>query len=173
MHAIRRSALSSLLWVSMHLPFIMSYVLAAATLSKLVLAHDCSDTDIETLGELYITKSVGEIPTGLRWYYCGGIGVSLLCMTIISLTHIHKRLRQPRFRKRPRLVVRACVAVIIICLPTADHLTSLQLISITTALVVFVLALDLFGNSCEGDRFGLVDSAQRRRRGARMWRTVR
>jgi hypothetical protein len=142
-----------MLWVSVHLPFVMSYVLAAATLSKLVLAHDCPDADPETLGEQYVSKSEAELATGLRWFYCGGIGVSLLCMSLISLSHIHKRLPNPRLRKRPRLAIRVSVAIAIIFLPLAKSLTSVHLISVTTALVVFVLVLDLFGNSCEGDRF--------------------
>jgi hypothetical protein len=56
--------------------------------------------------------------------------------------------------KRPRLFIRCCVGAAIICLPLAhDQLTSLGLISITTWLTVFVLFLDLYGNSCEGDQF--------------------
>lgn len=152
-HAIRRHWFSSTVWVSLHLPFVMAYVLAAATLSQLVLAHDCSDARADDLGEDYVGKSVAELSPGLRWYYCGGIGVALLCMAAISLTHIHKRLARPRLRKRPRLVVRAVIALIIILLPLAKSLSSLDLITITTCLVVLVLILDLFGNLCEGDKF--------------------
>lgn len=59
----------------------MGYVIAGASLSKLVLAHDCSDTDVETLGEVYLERSEPEVPIGLRWFYCGGLGVALLCMS--------------------------------------------------------------------------------------------
>lgn len=152
-HAIRRHAVSSTVWITAHLPFIMGYVLAASTLSQLVLAHDCADTDLEELGEHYQDRSEPEVVEALRWFYCGGLGVALLSMTVISYCHIHKRLANARLRKRPRLVIRVGVAVIIICLALADSLSSLELISITTALVFFVLALDLFGNSCEGDGF--------------------
>src|ERR1700742_3161145 len=50
-HAIRRHWLAGLLWSNCHLPFIMSYILASSTLSRLVLAHDCADANPETLGE--------------------------------------------------------------------------------------------------------------------------
>jgi len=131
----------------------MGYILAASTLSQLVLAHDCSDADEHDLGHHYEDRSVGELSSALRWFYCGGLGVALISMAVISFCHIHKRLEKSRLKKRPRLAIRVCVAIIIICLPLADSLTSLDLISITTGLVFLVLCLDLFGNSCEGDKF--------------------
>jgi hypothetical protein len=152
-HAIRRHWLSSTVWIAAHLPFIMSYVLAAATLSQLVLAHDCGDADPADLGDTYAERSEADVRQALRWFYCGGLGVALICMAVISFCHVHKRLANPRLKKRPRLAVRVGVAVVIICLPLATSLNSLDLISITTSLSAFVLALDLFGSSCEGDRF--------------------
>lgn len=59
----------------------MGYVIAGASLSKLVLAHDCSNTDVETLGEAYVERSEEEIAVGLRWFYCCGLGVALLSMS--------------------------------------------------------------------------------------------
>lgn len=164
-HAIRRHFATSLLWVSAHLPLVMGYVLAAATLSQLILAHDTKDSSVETLGEEYTDRSKAIVPSGIRWFYCGGIGVALLSMSAISFSHIHKRLKNPRLKKRPRLVVRAAVAIIIICLPLAHSLDSLDLIAITTCLVLSILCLDLFGNSCEGDRFwsgGFCDEEKRK-----------
>lgn len=60
----------------------MAYVLASASLSKLVLAHDCPGTDVETLGKAYQLRSEEEIPYGLRWFYCVGLGVALGCMSM-------------------------------------------------------------------------------------------
>ena len=71
---------SALLWATTHLPFIMSFVLAAGSLSKLVLATDCSDTKLEDLTESYSLQSDREVPQGLRWFYCVGLGIALLCM---------------------------------------------------------------------------------------------
>lgn len=98
-HAIRRSIISctkpqipddyfallttalATVWISIHLPFIMGYVIASASLSKIVLAHDCSDTDVHSLGGIYEARSEEEIPIGMRWFYCAGLGVALLCMS--------------------------------------------------------------------------------------------
>lgn len=73
-------------------------------------------------------------------------------MTIISYTHIHKKINNPRISKTVRLVARIGVAAILICLPLS-HLNSLSLIAITTSLFVSVLVLDIFGNSCPGEHF--------------------
>lgn len=75
------SFISATVWTNVHLPFIMSYVLAGASLSKLVLAHDHHDTDLETLGELYLNRSEAHILDALRWFYCVGLGIALLCMS--------------------------------------------------------------------------------------------
>lgn len=144
----------------------MGYILSSSTLTRLVLAHDCSNADPETLGEEYVDKSVGELTQGLRWFYCGGLGVALISMAVISLSHTHKRLPNARLRKQRRLVWRVLIAIAIICLPLAKHLTSLELIATTTSLVVFVLACDLFGNTVEGDPFWLAGfNPEERRRG--------
>ena len=154
-HAIRRHWFAGLLWSNCHLPFIMGYILAASTLSRLVLAHDCANADPETLGEEYLEESDGHVGHGLRWFYCCGLGIALIFMAIISASHTHKKLPRSRLNKRPRLAIRVCIAIAIICLPLAKSLTSLQLIATTTSLVVCVLSLDLFGNTCQGDPFWL------------------
>lgn len=74
-----------MLWIAIHLPFIMAYVLASASLSKLVLAHDSGDTDVESLGGHYIERSEDHIPDGLRWFYCAGLGVALTCMSKLTV----------------------------------------------------------------------------------------
>ena len=144
----------AIIWGGVHLPFIMSYVLGAAALSKLVLASDCSDADMHDLTPFYEEKSEDHLPAGLRWLYCVGLGLALLFMGVISLTHVHK---DPpigvRIKKCYRLANRAVVCVIFFCLPLAHDLNSLQLVSITTGMVVWVLLLELFGVSCPGDSF--------------------
>ncbi|KAL8699499.1 MAG: hypothetical protein Q9201_005972 [Fulgogasparrea decipioides] len=152
-HAIRRHFASSIIWIVIHLPFIMSYVLAGASLSKLVLAHDCRDADPETLTEGYGASSEGEIRPGLRWFYSVGLGVALLCMSIISVCHVHKKFDGQRVTKRSRLVLRIAVAVVIICLPLAESLSSLGLISTTTGLIGLVLVFDLYGCTFVGESF--------------------
>ena len=132
----------------------MSYVLGAAALSKLVLATDCPDADAHDLTHFYEEKSEDHLPSGLRWYYCVGLGLALLFMGVISLTHVHK---DPpigvRIKKRYRLANRVAICIIFFCLPLADSLTSLQLVSITTGMVIWVLLVELWGVSCPGDSF--------------------
>ena len=152
-HAIRRHFMSSILWITAHLPFIMAYVLAGASLSRLVLATDCPDTRVEELTEAYVGKAEAEIPDGLRWFYCAGLGVALLCMSIISLSHVHKEFDGQRIEKKYRLPFRVAIAIILICLPVAKSLNSLELISITTGLVVSVLMVDVYGQTCIYDNF--------------------
>lgn len=151
-HAIRRSIYSAMIWTTVHLPFIMSFTLAAAALSKLVVATDCSNADAEDLTEFYQHKSENHIPTGLRWFYCAGLGIALLGMGIISLTHVHKDpAAGVRLPKKFRMLNRFVVCVILTALGSAEHLNSLHLISITTSLVVWVLLLELWGSSCPKD----------------------
>lgn len=156
-------------WTTAHIPFIMSFVLAAAALSKLVLATDCRDTKIEDLTETYMLKSEHEIPIGLRWFYCAGLGIALFCMGkslspdvyivltlsgIISICHLHK---DPAFgvrvSKQKRMANRFAVCIIYLCLPTAHHLNSLQLVSIATGLIIWVLFVELFGCSSPEESF--------------------
>jgi len=162
----------------------MSFVLAAGSLSKLVLATDCNDAKLEDLTEIYSEKSDREIPEGLRWFYCVGLGVALLCMGlfhlsfcstqflgsfkqletltsqlmnpgIISLCHHHKESSGHLIRipKRKRLTNRFAVCIILFCLPLVHSLNSLQLISTTTGLVIWVLLLELWGMSCPNESF--------------------
>jgi len=152
-HAIRRNVVSSLVWVSAHLPFLLGYSLAAASLSKLVIAHDCADSNVESLMEIYMAKSDDDINIGLRWFYCGGLGIALASMGVIALTHIHKEVGGTRVRKAHRLTNRFAVCIVIFCLPTAHGLNSLYLISITTALVLWVLMFELYGASCPKETF--------------------
>ena len=152
-HAIRRHVLSSMVWITIHLPFIMSFVLAGSSLSRLVLVHDCINTDPETLGEDYIARSEPEISAGSRWFYCGGLGTALICMAVISLSHVHKKIENQRINKRPRLALRVAVGIALICLPLSESLTSLQLIFTTTGLVVLTLMFEVGGSTSKNNSF--------------------
>lgn len=161
----------ALLWTVAHLPFVMSFILGAAALSKLVLANDCQDTSLAALTEAYRVASEDEIPIGLRWFYCAGLGIALFCMGIafpstplpqllipyvglISISHIHKDYpKGMRIVKRKRMTNRFIVCVILFCLPLARGLNSLQLISVVTGLIVWVLLLELWGCSCPEESF--------------------
>ena len=141
-----------MLWSAIHLPFIMAYVLGAAALSKLVVAHDCADADPHDLTHFYEEKSEDHIPVGLRWFYCAGFAIALAGMSIISLCHVHKdSAKGIRLLKRYRIANRFAVSVILLLLPLSEHLSSLQLVSIVTGLLLWVLLIELWGVSCPDD----------------------
>lgn len=102
----------------------MSFVLGASALAVLVRAHDCPDAPLDSLFETFIARSKDHISEGLVWYYCGGLGISLFCLSVISLTHVHRKIPNQRLRKETRLAFRVAVSVVIICLPKA-HFNSL------------------------------------------------
>lgn len=74
-HAIRRHVVSSMVWLTAHSPFIMAYVLAGPSLSRLVLIRDCRNTNPDDLTAAYLAKSESEVPEGLRSFYCAGIAL--------------------------------------------------------------------------------------------------
>lgn len=130
----------------------MSFVLGAGALAVLVRAHDCPDADVESLYETFIPRSEEHISDGLQWYYCGGLGISLVCLAVIAATHSHRKIPNQRMNKHFRLLFRVAVAIVIICLPLA-HLNSLELVAATTGLVACVLLLELVGSTCWGESF--------------------
>lgn len=147
MHAIRRHKVSAFIWSFVHLPFIMSFVLGGAGLKGLVLANDSANSNLEGLTETYQEESRDRVSDGIRWYYCGGFGVALLCMSIISISHVHKEPEGTRLIKRYRLMSRVAVSIIMVCLPLATSLNSVELIGLVTGLLVFLLVTELFAAS--------------------------
>ena len=138
----------------MHLPFVMSFTLSASALSKIVLAHDTGEADPHDLLEPYSSRSEQEVPIGLIWFYCAGLGMALFCMGMISFSHRSKTIPNARLKKSWRLCVRFLVAIAILLLPLAhEHMNSLELVATTTCLTVVVLLVDLAGSSCTGDAF--------------------
>jgi hypothetical protein len=152
-HAIRRHVNAAFLWQNAHLTFIMGYILASAALSKLVVAADCRDSPAETLTELYRGRSEEHVAIGLRFYYCTGLAVALLSMGLIAFSHEHKLPITCRLPKWVRLANRLAVCVILFALPAAQEVNSLNLISITTCLSVWVLLVELWGKSCPDEAF--------------------
>ncbi|KAG9037938.1 hypothetical protein FRB95_003331 [Tulasnella sp. JGI-2019a] len=160
LHAIRRHAGSASVWMTAHLPFVMSFTISGAALSKLVAAHDCGDANVEDLTDVYQARSEGEVLDGWRWFYCSGLAIAIICMAAISASHVHTPIDTQRLRKRTRLTFRLMIAVIWLCLPLAKSLNSLQLIGTTTSLTVLVLAVDVWGQSCWEDTFWCGDDCR-------------
>ncbi|KAF9770818.1 hypothetical protein IL306_011576 [Fusarium sp. DS 682] len=135
-HAIRRSVITS-----------------SAGLSKLVWVADTPDANPEHLTEHYIERSEPEMADGIRYFYCQGLAVALFFMGVISASHDHRHPATRRLSKKTRLANRLLVCLILFLLPLAKNLNSLNLISITLALSIWVLLLELFGKSCRNDPF--------------------
>ena len=138
---------SAFVWISAQVPLVMSYAISGAALSRILLVHDTSHSPIDSLDETIMAISEAEIDIGQRWFYCTGLGIALACMGFISLSNEHRTIATARLRKRHRLTLRFAVAIVLILLPLAS-LTSLKLIATTTALIFFVLFVDLYGVSC-------------------------
>ena len=147
MHAMRRAKLSAFGWMMAHLPFIMAFVLSGGALARRVVADDCADANAEHLSEEYRVRSENVIGPGIRWFYCGGIGLSLMLMGVMAACHVHRENPRTRCRKRNRLVIRGLVGAAIIALGAADGLDSLSLVGTVTALVALVLATELYAAS--------------------------
>ncbi|EME89255.1 uncharacterized protein MYCFIDRAFT_213586 [Pseudocercospora fijiensis CIRAD86] len=165
MHAIRRQKMSAFAWSFAHLPFIMTFVLGGAGLSRLVIAPDSPNSHIDWLTETYQERAEhlsDHIPVGIRWFYCGGFGLALLFMALISISHIHREQEgRVRLTKKFRLIFRISVAVILICLPLAHSLDSLDLIGTVTGLLVLLLCLELWAASNVHDKlFGRTTTCQ-------------
>lgn len=134
----------------------MSYILAGAALSKMVVATDCPDAPLEALTEFYQHKSDPEVHLGLRLYYCVGLGVALFSMGLISFSHEHRMPRGAcRLPKWARLLNRAAVCVVLFCLPAvhAEDLDSLKLIALTTCLSIWVLLFETYARACKTESF--------------------
>ena len=48
-----------------------------------MVAYDCPDANPHDLMEEYQIKSEDVINNGLRWFFCGGLAMSLFCMGIM------------------------------------------------------------------------------------------
>ena len=131
---------------------ILAYTLASGALARIVVVRDCADAELESLSETSQLKSVDHLEAGLRWFFCAGLGAALACMGGIALTHDHKTYGDThRLKKLHRLVVRFAIAIILVCLPLAEALNSLQLVATVMCLVLAVLIVDLLGSTVKGE----------------------
>ncbi|KAL1894562.1 hypothetical protein Sste5346_005797 [Sporothrix stenoceras] len=151
-HAIRRRAETAYIWQYAHLLFTLAFILSSAALTRFVVATDSPNSPYDSLTEMYQERSSPELSLGLRLYYSTGLGISLFSMTLIALCHQHKIPPTARLPKWARMANRLVVATIFCALPAAQKLTSLQVMSIATGLIGWVLIVEIYGQSCVGDR---------------------
>ncbi|KAK8143257.1 hypothetical protein G3M48_007503 [Beauveria asiatica] len=152
-HAIRYSANGAILWTFAHLPFIMGYIVASSALSTLVLATDIAGAHRDQLISPYYERSEEDFGLGVRFFYCHGLAIALLAMGAISWSHSHRSPPTTRIPKVYRLANRAAACVILFLLPLAENLKSLQLISTTLGLTVYVVIVEVWGRSCTDESF--------------------
>ena len=165
-HAVRRHVLTSILWTTFHLPYVMSLTLWSSALARLVVAHDCPNANPDNLTERYLAISEEEISSGLRFFYCGGLSVALLCtgkiqvgamwmlrnLVGLAISHIHIKYEGQRITKYYRLVIRSMMAFLWLGL-SFSHLNSLNLLSVITATMAILIAVETYGMSRHGDKW--------------------
>ena len=142
-HAIRRHPLASVAWSYAHIPMTASFILSSSALKKIVTAHDCLNAKPEYLWES--ETSVAALTRGERWFYCGGLGTTVLCLSFISMTHVYRTSRLHPFAKSVRLINRCTIGLVIILLGLTK-LNSLHLISLTCGLCYVALFQEIIGN---------------------------
>lgn len=131
----------------------MSYILATAAMSKIVLATDVANADASTLGSHYSPLAEAPVSEAIRLIYCYGLGIANLSMILISLSHEHRQPPKLRWKKHHRLANRAVIACIFFGLPWAKSLTSESLVAISMSLILEILLVELWGTSCTDDPF--------------------
>lgn len=130
----------------------MAFTLAGASLAKLVIAHDLHDSEVEDLLEPYDTRSEEEVPSAIVWFYCVGLGIALACTGVIALSHQTRNIPNVRLTRPYRMAFRFVVSLVLVLLPLArHHLNSLDVVAITSCLVVLVLMIELIGSACPGE----------------------
>lgn len=72
---------------------------------------------------------------------------------IISLSHVYKSVPSQRLPRSYRLALRFAVATAILLLPLAHSLNSHNLVSISTYLIVLVVAVEIIGSACAHESF--------------------
>jgi hypothetical protein len=82
-------------------------------------------------------------------------------MGIISLSHEHREQEGTRLTKKYRLMTRFVVVVILILLPLAEELNSLELVGTVTGLLVLSLVVELWAASSVNEKlFGRAETCR-------------
>ncbi|SGZ23731.1 BQ5605_C023g09627 [Microbotryum silenes-dioicae] len=122
LHAIRRHWFTNVVWDITHWPLCTGLILASAALAKLVQNE--------------------EVSQGIRWQYGGGMGVALLCITVLGI--LHQSLDpagSSRVNAAFRASVRLVVAIIFALLPMIKSIKDLAFlgiyVGIASAMVIF------------------------------------
>uniref|UniRef100_A0A060T932 ARAD1D15620p n=1 Tax=Blastobotrys adeninivorans TaxID=409370 RepID=A0A060T932_BLAAD len=170
-HALRRSVTSAFLWVYVHIPIMGGLILASEAAVEMTASNvdttkkhphtESSESEsaghhvaeaaakfvVNTLSKAAEHSSEGgeeEVEThySLQFFFTGGLCVSLLGITIMALAD---KSMDPKGHKLVppiiRLVPRAAIAIIILCLAFAEMQTTL-LLGITALLLVLLVGFE-------------------------------
>lgn len=144
-HAIRRSIPTAYMWLYMHIPLFGSLLLAADAAGDFTI-DTYESTEKNPAEENPSEEEIHEAlhSYSLQFFFTGGLCVSLLCITLLSL--LDKSLDKEQTKKLPklaRILPRIPVAVVILCLAFAEMQTTL-LLGATAAILVCLLAYESY-----------------------------
>jgi hypothetical protein len=138
-HALRRHWITSFLFTTLHVPLCMSLLLASSAMNRLVIS---STPDSESGG-------------GLKWFFGGGLGVSVCTMATIGVLHknmdhevpgtrgnsgLASMLRLRRvFSRRVVLATRYAAGIAMALVPLAKNLSSIGYLGIYVGITAFLI----------------------------------
>ncbi|KAH7106753.1 hypothetical protein BKA62DRAFT_684984 [Auriculariales sp. MPI-PUGE-AT-0066] len=130
-HPLRRHWFSAVFWDQLHWPLSCALILCGAAISRLVTTEDSFD-----------------VASGIRWYFCGGLGAAMVALGAMGAAHRNlEPLGLTRLSSAFLHGMRVAVGVALILLPIANskHLSSTELLGVATALTGGVVLLEVYG----------------------------
>ena len=129
---------------------IMGWTLAGAALPRIVLACDYGDSNPDQLTEIFAAAAQPTVGSYLRWYFCCGLAIGTVSMSLLQLLHKPERIT-PRIARRWRVAGRFGTCLTWAMLPFAkDNLNSLNLLSIVTGTLYLCLFVEIYGQGPKG-----------------------
>ncbi|KAG9121449.1 hypothetical protein FRC07_002592 [Ceratobasidium sp. 392] len=132
-HAMHRHWFSSVTYTNLHFPLCASLIIVAAATYKM-------------------TQHPDNITPAVRWYFSGGLGVALISLALIGITH---RGLDPKGTTRlgrfTQLGFRVTVGVVIFRLPIFTDVTVLFMLSNSAGLTTLLVVTETFGKIRRGE----------------------
>ncbi|KAG9126869.1 hypothetical protein FRC07_001617 [Ceratobasidium sp. 392] len=126
-HAMHRHWFTSVTYTNLHFPLCASLIIVAAAAYKM-------------------TQHPDKITPAIGWYFSGGLGVALISLALIGITH---RGLDPKGTTRlgrfTQLGFRVAVGVIIFCLPVFTDVTALFMLGNSAGLTTLLVVEETFG----------------------------
>lgn len=142
-HALRRHWMTSFLFTILHLPLCMSLLLASAAMNRLVISDS---PNVDSGG-------------GLIWFFGTGLGISVITMASIGV--LHKSIDdgfpgappeanatlivRRTFSRRVVLATRYVAGIVMVLVPLAKNLSSIQYLGIYVGITAFLIVEETIG----------------------------